>query len=150
MHPCPNHNNVRVSRAYGYQCIHAQTITNARVSRAYGYQCIHAQTRITIVFREHAVTSASMPKPIRARSARTDRRTVSSSAICSSMSSGTATKAKTPSLVQASSSADSFCRRPKVLKKEPLGNHSFPIAKALNTSKFNNRLKVFALCEKSP
>ena len=44
MHPCPNHNSVRVSRAYGYQCIHAQTI-------------------IPFVFREHTVTSASMPKP---------------------------------------------------------------------------------------
>ena len=43
-HPCPNHNNVRVSRAYGYQSIHARTI-------------------ITFVFQEHTVTRASMPKP---------------------------------------------------------------------------------------
>ena len=41
MHPCPNQNNARVSRAYGYQRIHAQTI-------------------IPFVFREHTVTSASM------------------------------------------------------------------------------------------
>ena len=44
VHPCPNHTNFRVSRAYGYQCIHAPTI-------------------ITLVFREHTVTSASMPNP---------------------------------------------------------------------------------------
>ena len=37
MHPCPNHNSVRVSRAYGHQCIHAQTI-------------------IPFVFRERTVT----------------------------------------------------------------------------------------------
>ena len=43
-HPCPNHNNVPVSRAYNYQSIHAQTI-------------------ITFVFREHTITRASMPKP---------------------------------------------------------------------------------------
>ena len=43
-HPCPNRNNVRVSRAYGYQSIHAETI-------------------ITFVFQEHTVTRASMPKP---------------------------------------------------------------------------------------
>ena len=35
---------------------------NARVSRAYDYQSIHAQTRITFVFREHTITRASMPK----------------------------------------------------------------------------------------
>ena len=72
--PRPNHNSVRVSRAYGYQCIHAQTISpfvfrgrtvtsasmpnhkSVRVSRAYGYQCIHAQTIIPFVFRKRGVT----------------------------------------------------------------------------------------------
>ena len=43
-HPCPNHNNVRASREYGDQSIHAQTI-------------------ITFVFQEHTLTRASMPKP---------------------------------------------------------------------------------------
>ena len=82
-HPCPNHDNVRLPRAYGYQCIHVQTITTFvfrehtvasasmpkpnhkkfRASRAYGYQCTHAPARMTFVFREHTVTSASIPKP---------------------------------------------------------------------------------------
>ena len=43
-HPCPNHNSVRVPRAYGDQSIHAQTI-------------------IPFVSQEHTVTRASMPKP---------------------------------------------------------------------------------------
>ena len=43
-HPCPNHNDVRVPRAYGSQSIHAQTI-------------------ITSAFQEHAITRASMSKP---------------------------------------------------------------------------------------
>ena len=42
--PCPNHNSVRVPRAYGNQSIHAQTI-------------------IPLGFQEHTVTRASMPKP---------------------------------------------------------------------------------------
>ena len=62
VHPCPNQNNIRVSRAYDYQCIHAQTINNVRVSRAYDYQSIHAQIIITFVSREHTITRASMPK----------------------------------------------------------------------------------------
>ena len=41
--PCPNHNSVRVPRACGDQSIHAQII-------------------IPIVFQEHTVTRASMPK----------------------------------------------------------------------------------------
>ena len=43
-HPCPNHDNVRVPRAYGCQCAHAQTM-------------------ITFVFQEHTVANAPMPKP---------------------------------------------------------------------------------------
>ena len=42
-HPCPNHNSVRVSRAYGSQSILAQII-------------------IPFVFPEHTVPRASMPK----------------------------------------------------------------------------------------
>ena len=52
-HACPNHNNVRVSRAYDYQSIHAP----------YDYQSIHAQTIITFVFREHTITrTARLPR----------------------------------------------------------------------------------------
>ena len=40
--PCPNQNNVRVPRANGWQCIHAQTI-------------------MASIFQEHTFTSASMP-----------------------------------------------------------------------------------------
>ena len=43
-HPCPNHNLIRVPRAYDDQSIHAQTI-------------------ISFVFPEHTMTRASMPKP---------------------------------------------------------------------------------------
>ena len=43
-HPCPNHNSVRVPRACGHQRI-------------------FAQTTIPLVFQEHPVTKASMPKP---------------------------------------------------------------------------------------
>ena len=32
-----------------------------RIPRACGYQCIHAQTVVTFVFQEHTVTSATMP-----------------------------------------------------------------------------------------
>ena len=81
---------------------------------------------------------------------RTDWRTLSSSTSCSSMSSGTATRAKTPSPVQATSSADSFCGRPKVLEKEPLQNPCFPIAKPPKTSEISNRLRVLALCQRCP
>ena len=43
-HPCQNHNNVCVPRAYDDQSIHGKTI-------------------ITFVFLEHTMTRASMPKP---------------------------------------------------------------------------------------
>ena len=43
-HPCPNHNSVRVPRAYAHQSIHAQTV-------------------FPFVFQEHTLTRASMPKP---------------------------------------------------------------------------------------
>ena len=33
-----------------------------RVPRAYGYHCIHAQTIISFVFQEHTVPFTSMPK----------------------------------------------------------------------------------------
>ena len=52
-HPCPNHDKDRVSRPYGYQSIQA---------RAYGYHCIHAQTLKMFVFREHTVSRASKPR----------------------------------------------------------------------------------------
>ena len=38
-HPCPNHNNDRVSRASAHQSIHVQTIIT-RVSRAYAHQSL--------------------------------------------------------------------------------------------------------------
>ena len=137
-HPCTNHDNVRVPRAYGCHCAHAQAMItfvfaehtvaehpcpnhdNVRGPRAYGCQSIHAQTMITFVFREHTVAR------------------------------GTATRAKTPSPVQATSSADSFCGRPKVLEKEPLRNACFPIAKPLKTSEISDLLTLFAPCEKTP
>ena len=89
-HPYPNHNLVRVPRAYDDQSIHAyddesihaQTIISfvfpeptttiehpcpnhnlVRVPRAYDDQSIHAQTIISCVFQEHTLTRASMPKP---------------------------------------------------------------------------------------
>ena len=101
-HPCSNHGDVRVPRAYGCtsasmlkpwwrscsksirspQRIHAQpmvtfvfqehTVTaahpcsnhgDARVPRAYGYQSIHAQTVVTFAFQEKTVTRAFMPIP---------------------------------------------------------------------------------------
>ena len=78
-HPCPNHNNVRVPRAYAHQSIHAPTIitfvfqehtitrsscpnhNNVRAPGAYAHPSIHAQTIITFVFQEHTLTRASMP-----------------------------------------------------------------------------------------
>ena len=64
VHSC-RHNSIRVSRAFGIRLpVHpCPNHNDIRVSRACGYQCTHAQTIITFVFREHAVTSASMPKP---------------------------------------------------------------------------------------
>ena len=60
---CPNHNHIRVPRAYADQSIHAQTM-------------------ITFVFQEHTVTRASMPKPKSAATPHTSQtwsRTVSGS-----------------------------------------------------------------------
>ena len=45
-HPCPNHNNVRVPRAYGHQSI-------------------HAQTTITFLSQKHTFTRTSMPNNVR-------------------------------------------------------------------------------------
>ena len=45
-----------------YDCIHAQNHNCLRVPRAYGSHCIHAQTLISFVFQEHMVTFTSMPK----------------------------------------------------------------------------------------
>ena len=68
-HPCRNHNSVRVPRAFAHQSIHAQTIIpfgsksiRSRVPRAFAHQSIHAQTKIPLVFQEHSLTRASMPK----------------------------------------------------------------------------------------
>ena len=41
--------------------IHAPNDNNVCVPRAYGQHSIHVQTIITFVFREHTVTSSSMP-----------------------------------------------------------------------------------------
>ena len=63
--PCPNHNSIRVPRAYALQSIHAQTIyhNSIRVPKADAHQRIHAQTTIPFVFQEHTLTRASMPRP---------------------------------------------------------------------------------------
>ena len=52
-HPCPNHNNVRVLRAYNNKCIHAQTMVTL-VFRE--HTIAHPfPTIITFVFREHTI-----------------------------------------------------------------------------------------------
>ena len=78
-HPCQNHNNVRVPKAYDYQSIHAKTIITfvsrvydyqsihaqtiiTFVSRVYDYQSIHAKTIIPFVFQEHTIARHMLPK----------------------------------------------------------------------------------------
>ena len=47
----------------GFQAFKLPNHNNVRVPRAYGSQSIHAQTIITFVFQEHTGLRASMPKP---------------------------------------------------------------------------------------
>ena len=81
-HPCPNHNDVCVTRAYGHttghQSIHAQTIitfvfqghtvtrapsnhNNVRVCKAYGHQSFHAQTIITFYSKSRRSPERACP-----------------------------------------------------------------------------------------
>ena len=66
-HPCQNHNSVRGPRAYD---------TSVRVPRAYGDQSMHAQAILPLVFQEHTVIGASMPKPKFRSCSKSIRRTV--------------------------------------------------------------------------
>ena len=98
--PCPNHNSVRVPRAYAHERIHAKSIVrfvfqvhtltrasmpkpserscskcirsrenpcpnhnSVRVPRAYAHERTRAKTIITFVFQVHTLTREPMPKP---------------------------------------------------------------------------------------
>ena len=65
-HPCPNHNHVRVLRAYENKCIHAHTIiTFVFREHTIAHPCPnHNNARVPKhTITEHTINSATIPKP---------------------------------------------------------------------------------------